>query len=942
MALTADVSRMYRAVMLPESDRDFHRFVWRQSPDGPLQDYRMTRVTFGISASSFAANMAVKQNALDFALKYPLAAKIVDESFYVDDALTGADTVDEAIETQTQLQGLFSEAGFLLRKWNSNESAVLKHISPDLLESNSTRVISDPEEYTKTLGLEWNTSLDHFRLTVADLPPLENVTKRLLVSDIAKTFDVLGWFAPSIIKAKILLQRLWEQKVDWDDTIPQSIRDAWLQWRSELNKLTVMNIPRCYFPRTAQITSFQLHGFCDASELAYAGVVYLRMTDSNENVHISLVAAKTKVAPIKRLTIPRLELCGAQLLAKLLHHVREALHIPIQDTYAWTDSTIVLSWLEGSPRRFKTYVGNRISCIVELVAPSQWSHVNGSQNPADCASRGLFPSELLEHELWWNGPKWLQFTPSSWPKQTLIPPAKNSEEEREICLFTMAVSTAPLLSIDRYSSFTNLKRVTAWIMRFVNNCRSLRDGVARETSCLTVKELVAAETYWLSISQRDHFAREIDSLQRKHLVHDSSCLLPLHPLLDSSGLIRVGGRVQNSNAPYSSKHPVVLHGKHPVAKLLIQSEHLRLLHAGPKLLTASLSRRFHIVGHRKIIRSITRGCVTCRRSSAKPCPQQMGQLPMERVTPDSVFNRVGIDYAGPVYVKHGFVRKPTVIKAYVCVFVSLSVKAVHLELVSDLSTDAFIASLRRFIARRGKPSLIWSDHGSNFVGAARELKEFAQFLELQTTQNVISEFCSTQNVQWKFIPERAPHFGGIWESAVKSMKTHLHRIVGNVKLTFEEFTTVLAQIEACLNSRPLTPLPCDDDGVEALTPGHFLIGRPLESLPDPAFSYRSMSLLRRWHLCQSLVRHFWQRWHSEYITTLRRFTKWYQPSRNAKVGDVVILQESGLVPTKWPLARITEVHTGRDGLVRVATVKTTNGTYKRPITKLALLLPHEN
>ena len=206
VALTADVSRMYRAVLLPESDRDFHRFVWRRNPDEPLCDYRMTRVTFGVSASSFAANMAVKQNALDYALKYPLAAKIVDESFYVDDALTGADTVDEAIETQAQLQGLFAQAGFLLRKWNSNESTILQHISPDLLDSNSSHVISDPEEYTKTLGLEWNASMDRFRLTVADLPPLENVTKRLLVSDIARTFDVLGWFAPTLIKAKILLQ----------------------------------------------------------------------------------------------------------------------------------------------------------------------------------------------------------------------------------------------------------------------------------------------------------------------------------------------------------------------------------------------------------------------------------------------------------------------------------------------------------------------------------------------------------------------------------------------------------------------------------------------------------------------------------------------------------------------------------------------------------------
>ena len=197
--------------------------------------------------------------------------------------------------------------------------------------------------------------------------------------------------------------------------------------------------------------------------------------------------------------------------------------------------------------------------------------------------------------------------------------------------------------------------------------------------------------------------------------------------------------------------------------------------------------------------------------------------------------------------------------------------------MSDLSTDAFIASLRRFTACRGKPTLIWSDHGSNFVGAARELKELAEFLGQQREQGLISDFCTCQNIQWKFIPEHSPHFGGLWEAAVKSAKTHLKRVVGEVKLTFKEFATVLAQIEACLNSRPLAPLTTDDDGVEVLTPGHFLIGCPLQSIPDPSFSYRSISLLRCWHLCQSSVRHFWQRWYLEYITILRRFTKWHHP-----------------------------------------------------------------
>ena len=264
--------------------------------------------------------------------------------------------------------------------------------------------------------------------------------------------------------------------------------------------------------------------------------------------------------------------------------------------------------------------------------------------------------------------------------------------------------------------------------------------------------------------------------------------------------------------------------------------------------------------------------------SAKPQAQLVGQLPIERVTPDLVFNKVGVDYAGPVYIKYGFVRKPTVVKAYICVFVSLSVKAVHLELVSDLTSDAFIACLRCFISRRGKPSLIWSDHGTNFVGAAREIQELVKFLETQKAQATISEFCSTQNIRWEFIPERAPHFGGLWEAAVKSFKIHLKRIVANAKLTFEEYTTVLTQVEACLNSRPLVSLLCDDDGVEALTPGHFLIGRPIEALPDHSFSYRTLSLLRRWHLCQALVRQFWQRWSAEYVSSLRHFAKWHHPT----------------------------------------------------------------
>ena len=196
-------------------------------------------------------------------------------------------------------------------------------------------------------------------------------------------------------------------------------------------------------------------------------------------------------------------------------------------------------------------------------------------------------------------------------------------------------------------------------------------------------------------------------------------------------------------------------------------------------------------------------------------------------------------------------------------------------------------------------------------------------------------------MEWRFIPEHGPNFGGLWEAAVKRAKSHLRHIRGPIKFTFEEFTTVLTQVEACLNSRPLVSASTpDDDGIKVLTPGHFLVGQPLCALPDPYFSFRSTSLLQHWDLCQNLVRHFWQRWSSEYLSTLNKFNKWHHPSRNITVGDVVILKEDSLVPTKWPLAKIIEVHTGKDGLVHVVTVKTATAMYKRPISNIALLLPH--
>ena len=344
-ALTTDISRMYCAILLPEVQRDLHRLVWRRHEHNRLEDYRMTRLPFGVSASLFAAKMAVKMNAVQNERSHSRAASEVQKSFYVDYGLTGVSSVSEAIELQKELQELFNKGGFLLRKWKPNKPEALRHLPEHLVEQKTTKELPIASEFTKVLGINWNKESDSLDLTTSIVSTEHHLTKRMLTSNIARMYEALGWYSPTIIKIKIMLQQLWVAKIAWDDLVPLAVQNAWEKWKSELPTLNKCTIHRCYYPAGADVSSRELNGFCDASELAYGGVVYLRAQDSNENLSVALVIAKTKVAPIKNLSMPRLELCGAVIVARLLDYCRKVLEIPTSNTYAWTESTVVLSWL---------------------------------------------------------------------------------------------------------------------------------------------------------------------------------------------------------------------------------------------------------------------------------------------------------------------------------------------------------------------------------------------------------------------------------------------------------------------------------------------------------------------------------------------------------------------------------------------------------------------
>ena len=316
----------------------------------------------------------------------------------------------------------------------------------------------------------------------------------------------------------------------------------------------------------------------------------------------------------------------------------------------------------------------------------------------------------------------------------------------------------------------------------------------------------------------------------------------------------------------------------------------------------------------------------------------MGPLPKSRVQPSiRPFYTTGVDYCEPVFVKMSKRRGVRPVKCYVALFVCFSTKAIHLELVEDLTTESFIATLRRFTSRRGKPKDIYSDNGTNFVGAYRELQELVALWKTEEFQRDITTALSLDEITWHFQPPRAPHFGGLWESSVKLVKTHLKRVVGKTLLTYVQFITLLTQVEACINSRPLVPLSDEPSDLAALTPSHFLIGDVLTNYPEPSITDLPANRLNQWQQIQQIQQHFWSRWSRDYLNTLQQRGKWTTSSPNLSPGDLVIMKEDNIPPLQWKLARVIDIHPGQDSITRVVSLRTANGTKKRPITKLCLL-----
>ncbi|XP_052561903.1 uncharacterized protein LOC120426371 [Culex pipiens pallens] len=613
--LVADVEKMFRQIRMDAEDLPLQRIRWRFSEDDPIDTYELLTVTYGTKPAPFLATRTLKQLSVDDATKYPLAAERIARDVYMDDVITGAYHPAEAKQIREQLDTMTLGAGFPLRKWVSNCEEALEGVSEDNLALPKEKGIDFDEERTvKTLGLVWEPKTDTFRFKIesALIPPNE-LTKAKILSIIAKIFDPLGLVGPVVAKAKIFMQGIWELKNakgkpwDWNDPLPKSMLDEWMQFYEQLHYLNNLRIPR--FAMIPNPVHIQLHFCSDASEKALGANLYIRSEDKEGRVKVSFFTSKSRVAPLKRQPIPRLELNGFWLAADMYRKFKECTTFRFE-TFFWTDSRTVLQWLAKPPRTWNPYVANRVSFIQHITQGCHLFHVPGVMNPADQLSRGLDPKEFIDGD--WD-PLWMYET-SSWPAQA------TPEEETEDCAKERRkhVESAAAVSaksfnesyFGKFNEYWKLIRTTACWRRYLRN-RRLPEAERTLSVPLTTKELREAEWCLARLVQQEAFGRELQDLAKGKPVHNTSKLRWFNPQLSKEGVIRVGGRLGNSDRNENFKHPIIIPGNHHFSKLLADCLHLRLFHAGTQLMLATMRQKFWPLRGRDLCRQTTHQCKDC-------------------------------------------------------------------------------------------------------------------------------------------------------------------------------------------------------------------------------------------------------------------------------------------------------------------------------------------
>lgn len=953
VAVIGDLECMYYQVRVPEDQRKFLRFVFWEDGDinANLVDYEMCVHVFGGLSSMGCVNFALLRTADDNKEEYGAeAAEVLKKDFYVDDMAKSVANDVEAINLIKNVIEMCKAGGFNLTKIMCSSAAVMRTVPAEKCASSYKNENVQLPIIEKPLGVQWTLENDTlgFRIT------LESgvLSRRGMLKSISSIFDLLGIGAPFLLKGRKILQRITGDKASWDDEVGGEYVREWNAWREDLVLLQKLSFPRCYKPSTfGSVKDVSLHVFGDGCNVGYGVACYLRQVDEHGSVAVSLVMGKSRVSPLKPITIPRLELSASALAVKLGAFVFDEMGLKKDSKkYYYTDSKVVLGYICNDTKRFRVFVANRAQKIRAYSAKEEWAYVNTKDNPADDASRGLSMKQSEKVQRWLKGPDFLYRKVEDWDVSDVSVITSDDDPEVvksvHICQVTNDLSLLALLE-ERISRWTKMVRVMAMMLLFIKKIRKSLDLSSPDK--LTVEDLKEAESSIIKMAQQRSFTNELEELHKcggdksiKKSKANLQKIWKLNPFTDQKGILRVGGRLRYAGEFNTSvKFPIIMPKKAIVSERIIEHYHRMVQHGGRNSSTNEIrSSGFWVIGISSRVKSIIHNCVRCKILRGSLGIQKMSDLPVDRISSAAPFTYCGVDMFGPYNVKEG--RKQ--LKRYCALFTCLPSRAVHVEVTASMSTDSFIQALRRFISRRGAVRVMRSDNGGNFVGVENEMKEAWKEMD----HSKISDFLAEKNcdwvdwIEWQKIAPAASHMGGAWERQIGTVKRVLDSMLKypDRLLDHESFCTLLTEVEAIVNSRPLTLEDINDPESLPLSPSQLLTMKSKVVMPPPGvFQKNDVYCRKRWRAVQYLANVFWDRWRKEYLHSLQSRSKWNKVERNFQVNDVVLVKDEDCQRNRWPMGIVCETFPSKDNLVRSVNVRFSSGSIlKRPITKLVLIV----